>query len=355
MAFSPDGVLYATDCGNARIYRVTPGGKGTVKVFAGRGPGGFFTWSRQTKIGWLAHHAIAGDGKRPTDAVFNCPWDIVFDNAGNLYVTDLNNSRIREITTNGIVHTFAGLGPGFPFLGPWTPGIGEAAGDGGPASHAIFQAPSGLAFDANGDLYLADRDHDAIRRIDGSGTITTVAGTGHPGYNGDNLSAAAAQLDRPLALAFDAAGNLYISDEDNYRIRKVDQNGLITTFAGDGRYGCGGDGEPATQASFRNPGDIVFLPDGSLLMSDGECHAIRRIWPNGRISTYAGGDHSNHLCQRIIGMPVRDLPITTDASLQVTPRGDLLIGYAFCRDTLRVDRNGMMHLYAHWPTTSAAP
>lgn len=355
MAFAPDGTLYATDCGNARIYRVTPGRPGVTKVIAGRGPGGFFTWSRGEKVGWIAHHAIAGDGGPPTNAIFNCPMDLDFDEAGNMYFSDLNNGRIREITTDNVVGTFAGLGPGFPFRGPWTAGIGPRAGDGGPASHAILRIPSGIAFDANGSLFIADRDHEAIRRIDTNGIITTVAGTGHRGYNGDNQLASNAELFRPVDVAFDAAGNLYVSDENNRRIRMVDRGGIITTVAGTGKYACGGDGGKATEASFRNPGDILFLPDGSLLLSDGECHAIRRISPTGKISTYAGGTNLEHPCRRIFDSPVRALPVPSDMSLTLTPRGEVLIGDGVCRDILRVDVAGIVHLFARAPHSRDTP
>ena len=259
MAFAPDGTLYVTDCGDARMYRVTPGHPGVTKVVGGKGPGGFPVWTKLTKVGWLAHHEIRGDGLACDGRLFSCPGGIDFDAAGNLYLADLNNDRIREISTNEVVSTYAGIGPGFNDFGPWTAGIGKRAGDGGPASHAILDAPWGIAFDANGNLFIADRDHEAIRKVDTNGVMTTVAGTGRNGYNGDHRRATEAELYRPIDIALDAADNLYISDENNRRIRKVDQYGMITTIAGDGRYACGGDGGPATRASFRNPGTSSCL------------------------------------------------------------------------------------------------
>ena len=154
--------------------------------------------------------------------------------------------------------------------------------------HGILDRPWGIAIDPAGDLFIADRDHQAVRAIDTNGLLTTVAGTGRAGYNGDGQKASVAQLSRPVAVAFDAAGALYITDENNYRIRKVGSAGMISTVAGNGHYGCGGDGGPAVNASLKNPGDIVFAPDGSMLISDGECFRIRRVAPDGTISTFAG-------------------------------------------------------------------
>jgi DNA-binding beta-propeller fold protein YncE len=244
--FAPDGTLYMSDCLNARIYEVTSEGpRGHVAVFAGAGPGGFTQWSRLRamtgtsspvvkRYGWATVGAVGGDGQHPTDAYFKCMMDMAIDPAGDMYVADHLNSRIRKITADGFVETVGGVGPGFRYWGPWTPGVGPEAGDGGPATHGIFDAPMGLALDPDGNLFIADRDHDAIREIDSHGTLTTVAGIGLRGFNGDHQPATEAMLARPLAVAFDAAGNLYISDENNYRIRKVDTHGVITTFAGTG-------------------------------------------------------------------------------------------------------------------------
>ncbi len=176
----------------------------------------------------------------------------------------------------------------------------------------------GLALDPHGSLFIADRDHNAIRQIDTHGTLTTVAGTGKGGFNGDDQPATEAMLNRPLAVAIDAVGNMYISDENNHRIREVDTHGVITTFAGTGKYGCGGDGGPAVDASFRNPNDIVFAPDRSLLISDSECHDVRRIAPDGTISTFAGGLHATS-CRGRLGQPVRRMPVLGDAHFAYGP------------------------------------
>jgi sugar lactone lactonase YvrE len=367
LAFAPDGTLYASDCWNARIYKVTSKGSGGhVSVFAGAGPGGFTQWSRLKaetgtsspvvkRYGWATVAAVGGDGQHPTDAYFKCIEDLTFDPAGDMYVADHLNSRIREITADGFVQTVGGVGPGFKSWGPWTPGVGAAAGDGGPATHGIFDAPLGMAFDAHGNLFIADRDHEAIREIDTHGTLSTVAGTGHKGYNGDDQPATEATINRPVDVVFDTAGDMYISDEDNRRIRMVDTHGTITTFAGTGEYGCGGDGGPAVDASFRNPNDIVFAPDGSMLISDNECHDVRRIAPDGTISTFAGASHARS-CRGRFGQPVRRMPVLRDTFFAYGPDGDLYFtpceGKYGSKYIVRVDDAGITHLFAKAPNLS---
>ena len=364
LAFAPNGTLYASDCLNARIYRVTSKGpRGHVSVFAGAGPGGFTQWSRLKamtgtssqvvkRYGWVTVGAVGGDGQHPTDAYFKCTQDMVFDPAGDMYVADHLNSRIREISANGFVDTVGGVGPWFKYWGPWTPGVGSRAGDGGPATHGIFDAPLGLALDPHGNLFIADRDHDAIRQIDTHGTLTTVAGTGKGGFNGDDQPATEAMLNRPLAVAIDAVDNMYISDENNYRIRKVDTRGVITTFAGTGKYGCGGDGGPAVDASFRNPNDIVIAPDGSMLIGDSECHDVRRIAPDGTISTFAGGLHATS-CRGHFGQPVRRMPVLGDVFFAYGPDGDLYFTPCGSEYIVRVDDAGVTHRFAKAPNLSS--
>ncbi len=158
-------------------------------------------------------------------------------------------------------------------------------------------------------------------------------------------------LARPLAVAFDADGNMYISDENNYRIRKVDTHGVITTFAGTGTYGCGGDGGPAVDASLRNPNDIVIAPDGSMLISDSECHNVRRIAPDGTISTFAGGLHATS-CRGRFGQPVRRMPVLGDVSFAYGPDGDLYFTPCGSEYLVHVDGKGITHLFARAPNLS---
>jgi len=340
--FAPDGTMYVADCANARIYRIDDAGH--ASVFAGAGAGGYVQWQFVQHLGWVSVGSYGGDGRRPTDAVFNCPVGLAFDPAGDLFIADHGNSRIREISADGFTSTVAGVGPGIVHAGPWTPGVGTDAGDGGSAVNAVLDGPWEIAFDGSGNLFIADRDHQAIRMIDTQGIITTVAGTGRHGYNGDGIPAAEAKLSRPVAVAFDDADDLYISDENNYRIRMVDAAGIISTVAGDGRYGCGGDGGQATDASFKNPGDIMVAPDGSIVVSDGECYRVRLVAPDGTISTLAGNGH--HGCGGI-GHDVSKLRIGGDVGLRYGPDGDLYI--EDCDRIIRVDGNGITHLVATPP------
>ena len=244
-------------------------------MFAGAGPGGFTQWSRLKamtgasspvvkRYGWATVGAIGGDGQHPTDAYFKCTMDMAFDLAG-----DVRCGPPEQSDPGDVARTASST--------PWAASVrGTNTGVHGP--RVLVRKPEmedrqrmgvsmhrGVGADPDGNLFIADRDHDAIREIDTHGTLTTVAGTGQRGFNGDHQPATEAMLARPLAVAFDADGNLYISDENNYRIRKVDTHGVITTFAGTGTYGCGGDGGPAVDASLRNPNDIVIAPDGSML------------------------------------------------------------------------------------------
>ena len=159
------------------------------------------------------------------------------DNAANLYIADPANNRIREVAAGtNIVSTFAGNG---------TAGFG---GDGGPATSAELQSPVGVAVDSAGNLYIADQGNNVIRKVANNGTITTVAGNNAEGYSGDNGQATNATLYAPAGVALDSAGNLYIADQGNNRVRMVNTTGTITTFAGTGTAGYGGDnGRPPAQ------------------------------------------------------------------------------------------------------------
>ena len=215
----PDGGILGTDCGNAQIYRVSPAG--AVSIFAGAGGGGF-------------DNGYSGDGGPALDAHFGCVYGIIDDGAGGVLVADHLNDVIRRIDRRGIVSTVAGSGPRFTWSkGPWMPNLKEV-GDGGPAQDALLDAPTGIALDGSGNTYIVDRDHDAVRRVGVDGTIVTVAGTGQGGYSGDGGPATQAKLNRPLGVLPLRGGAFLIADENNARVRRVDADGRITTFAGTG-------------------------------------------------------------------------------------------------------------------------
>jgi hypothetical protein len=356
IAFSPEGTLYAVDALNNRVYKVTDKGPwGQTKVIAGAGPGfphepPFQHFELIKNYGYVTVGAFWGDGQPGTDALFSAPWNLTFDAAGNMFIADHLNSRVRELSADGFVSTVAGTGFGGTNWGVHTPGVGAAAGDGGLATHSVLEEPQGVAFDSHGNLYIADRDHDAIRKVDTNGIITTVAGTGVRGFSGDGGPATQAKIARPLAVTFDAANNMYIADENNHRIRMVDQTtGVITTVVGNGDNACGGDGGPAVDASIRDPNKIAFEPDGTLLVNDNECHTLRAIAPDGTISTLAQ-QRKNNPCTNIIGVDVSRMP---EGAFTIGPDGELYL--SVCDRIIRVDDNGITHLFARAPLFSDLP
>jgi uncharacterized protein (TIGR03437 family) len=202
---------------------------------------------------------------------------IAFAPDGNLYVTESGSFKVRRVDSSGIIRAFAGNAT-FGF-----------SGDGGPATAAqIFPSNGGLATDGAGNVYIADGNNHRVRKVDPAGIITTVAGTGAPGYSGDGGPAINAQLNFPTYLTTDPAGNLYISDSSNARVRKVDPAGIITTFAGNGNTSFAGNGGPATAATVNAPGGIVFDPAGNFYVSEPGEGRVRKIDPAGIISIFAG-------------------------------------------------------------------
>ncbi|SNT00370.1 Sugar lactone lactonase YvrE [Granulicella rosea] len=203
------------------------------------------------------------------------PGGIAFDQQGNLYVAETGAHRIRRIDSTGALTTVAGAG---------VQGFG---GDGGPATAALLDSPSSVALDATGDLFLADAHNHRVRRVDAvSGVITTFAGTGAAGSAGDGGLATAATLDLPTALALDGAGNLYIADGRSHRIRRVAAaTGLIATVAGSGEQGFAGDGGLATAAQFDSPGGLAVDAAGNLFIADSHNQRVRRVDATTRIVT----------------------------------------------------------------------
>jgi RHS repeat-associated protein len=217
-----------------------------------------------------------GDGGQATAAALNFPGGATFDPAGNLYVSDTFNDRIRKITPNGVISTFAGTG---------TTGYN---GDGGLAVNAQLHSPLELTAGADGSVIFADVDNHRVRRIDPTGLISTVAGDGNDASSGDGGSATAASLSQPVSVALAADGTLYIADYQSARIRKVSPDGAISSFAGTGTPGFVGDNGPATAARLYQPSSLVLDVDGNLLVADTGNHRIRKITPDGIISTVAG-------------------------------------------------------------------
>jgi DNA-binding beta-propeller fold protein YncE len=222
---------------------------------------------------------FSGDGGPATAARFQRPVDVTVDGAGNVLVADLDNHRIRRVdAATGILTTIAGTTGGF-------------SGDGGLAIDAQLFAPYAVAVDGTGTLYVGDLGNQRIRRVDGaSGVITTIAGTGVAGFSGDGGPATAAALYQPIDLALDAGGNLFVADFSNHRIRRIDATtGVITTFAGSGTAGFAGDGDLASAASLNGPVGIAFDAGDHLFVAELESRRIRRVdATTGIITTVAG-------------------------------------------------------------------
>jgi uncharacterized repeat protein (TIGR01451 family) len=226
-----------------------------------------------TTIAGTGSRGFSGDGGPATAAQLDQMGHIAVDASGNLFIADSWNGRIRRVDgTTGIITTVAGVG---------TPGSQGYSGDGGPATSAQFANPSGITIAANGDLYIADEVNNCIRKIDKiSGIVTTVAGIGGPtnyGYNGDGGLATAAYLHQPTEVVFDASGNMIIADAQNHCIRKVNGSGIITTIAGNGAAGFLGDGNIPSNAQFNEPYSISINTSGNLFIADVNNFRIRKI------------------------------------------------------------------------------
>jgi hypothetical protein len=241
--------IYVADCNNQLIRKVIS--NGTVSTLAGSGA-----------VGWL-------DGAG-TVASFNNPGGVTVDALGNIYIGDQSNNLIRKITPGGVVSTFAGTG--------------SLGANNGNVSVATFNSPAGLVFDVAGNLYIADRLNNMIRKITPSGTVSTLAGSGLTGnVNGVGI---AASFNQCSGVALDQSGNIYTTDQYNNSIRKITPLGVVTTFAGSGAQGSA-DGS-AGAASFNRPFGLAVDYPGNVYVADEFNHLIRKITPSGVVSTIAG-------------------------------------------------------------------
>lgn len=226
---------------------------------------------------------------------------------------------------------------------PFVPGTSEVAtlagngtsgfgGDGGPATNTVFANPSGIAVGSDGSVYISDNNNNRIRRIGSDGIITTVAGDGQYGYSGDGILATQVRLAAPRGIALGSDGTLYITDPGNYRVRKVSPNGIISTVAGNGQYGTSGDGGPATVARLLSPSVLAVGPDGSLYIADSDANRVRRVDSNGIITTVAGNGQYEFTGD---GGPATSAALAYPYGLAVQPDGSLIIADS---DNLRIRR-----------------
>ena len=287
VAADSDGNVYVAEREGHRVRRVDP--SGVITTFAGTGRRG-----------------DGGDGGPAILAPIPRPLGLAVDSDGNVYVA--SDNKVRRIDGDGIITTFAGTGNrGF-------------TGDGGLAIAAWLADPHGLAFDATGNLYVADWDSNRIRRIDTAGTITTFAGTGELGSSGDGGPATKARLHHPLGVSADSAGNVYVGEDGGGRVRRIDTTGVITTFAGTGDSGFGGDGGPATSARVISFGVAAGI-DGSVYVAEPWNARVRRIDRSGTIMTFAGGDYLG-----TVGGLAAEAILDSPRGVAMYPSGDLVFG-----------------------------
>jgi uncharacterized protein (TIGR03437 family) len=289
VAVDAAGNLYIADAGNNRIRKVS---NGVITTVAGNGTQG-----------------SGGDGGPATSAQLYYPWGVAVDSAGNLYIADRGNNRIRKVS-NGVITTVAGTGTyGF-------------SGDNGPATSAQLYDPQGVAVDSAGNLYIADTGNSHVRRVS-NGVIASVAGTGTYGFSGDGGPATSNELNAPSGVAVDSAGNLYIADTLNHRIRKV-SNGVITTVAGNGTQGFSGDSGPATSAQLYQPDGVAVDPAGNLYIADTGNQRIRKV--SGGVVTTVAGTGTPGLSGD--GGPAASAELSGPAGVAIDASGDVFVaGY----------------------------
>ena len=300
------GNVYVADRDNDRIRKIDP--SGIISTFAGTGNWGY-----------------GGDGGPATDAALNAPSSVVVDAVGNVYIADEGNHRVRMVDVGGIITTVAGTG---------RQGDG---GDGGLASEASLYLPRGVAVDANGNLLVADSGHQRVRKVDAGGIITTVAGTGHWEHGGDGGSATEAGLRFPTAVATDSAGNMFVATGS--RVRKIDAAGIIMTFAGTGERGYGGDGGPATRAQLNYPTGLVADAVGNVYVADSNGRSVRKIDASGFITTFAGtgtsGDGGD-------GGQAADTLLSGPFGVALDPLGNVYVSDMFAHKIRRIDPAGII-------------
>jgi len=240
------GNVYIADRANHRIRRIAP--SGIITTIAGTGVNGF-----------------SGDAGPATAADLNNPVGVTVDGAGSVYIADELNRRIRRVDPSGIITTIAG------------DGVSASTGDGGPSAAARLQRPIDVRVDGLGNIFVADAEANRIRRIGADGIVTTVAGTGQPGFSGDGGGATAARITTPIEVVPDTFGNLYIADSANHRVRRVNAAGVIGTIVGNGTAGFAGDDGPAEDARVNSPAGVVLNAGGDLFVADRLNNRVRMV------------------------------------------------------------------------------
>jgi trimeric autotransporter adhesin len=300
------GNIYIADYGACRIRKVTVS-TGVISTVAGDGTCGFL-----------------GNGGQATSTAISYPVGVAVDSAGNIYIADRTSEEIRKVTAStGIISSVAGNeDQGY-------------SGDGGAATSAELNLPNGVALDTAGNIYIVDNGNNRIRKVTVStGIISTVAGNGTAGYSGDGGAAINAKLDNPSGVAVDGAGNIYIADYDNDVIRKVTAStGIISTLAGDGAVGYVGDGGPATSAELYWPTGVAVDTAGNIYIADQDNYVIRKVTAStGIITTIAGNGTAAYPGD---GGPATSAELSLPQGVAVDTAGNIYIADTF-NDRIRV-------------------
>ena len=278
----------------------------------------------------LAGNGTAGysqDGVAASGSELYYPSGVAVDAFGNLFIADYYNNRIREVDTNGIISTVAGVG------------IQGSSGDGGPATNATFHSPFSVALDASGNLFVADHFNGRIREVGTNGTISTVAGNGTKGFSGDGGAATSAELNNPYGVFVDPSGNLFIADSANNRVREVGTNGVITTVAGNGKAGYAGDGAAATNAELSGPYGVAVDAAGNLFIADSANNRVREVRTNGIITTVAGNGTKGYLGD---GGAATAAELNDPFGVTVDSSGNLFIADTYNECIRKVGINGII-------------
>ena len=366
------GTLYIADTYNGRIRRV--GTDGIISTVAGVGSTGFYS----------------GDGGPAKSAALSLPTDVAVDRAGNLYIADFGNTRVR-VVTDGVINTVAGNPKGIPIVdgqaavnvrleGPtgvtvdgggaiyfveagigsgtglavgdykvWKVsaagvlttlagnGIPSYSGDGGAATAAQLNSPTGVAVGPSGVIYIADTLNQRVRAVAPGGILSTLAGNGVPGFNGDIQLPRTAQLNRPLGVAADALGNWFVADTVNSRVRQAQPGGNLFTIAGNGNASYFGDGSVATKGSVNQPEGVAVDSLGNVYIADTLDQAVRKVTPNGVITTLAGNGSPGYSGD---GGPANQARLNQPRGVAVDAGGNVYVADTGNAQVRRIDTQG---------------
>ena len=291
-------------------------GSGTIETIGGLGLGNF-----------------QGDGGQAIQTNLPIPRGLAVDSTGNVYVASAGSKRVLKIDLFGVITTVAGNGAV----------ASTFSGEGGPATLATLGSPDGLCFDSAWNLYITDDYFNQVFKVDTSGTITRVAGTGTPGYSGDGGLATDAELNLVGAIAIDPVGNILLADEMNQRVRKVDASGYISTVAGTGTAGFSGDGGAAISAELDSPRGLAVGPSNTFYISDSANHRIRRVDSGGNITTVAGNGTGGHLGD---GGAAISAELYFPRNIIVSPAHELYIADSSNNVIRKMDAGGTITTYA---------